>query len=92
MARSNGLDNLSYADLLTLQEKIAAAIIARNFEDAKATKDQLRAYAEKAGFKLEELSESVVPKALASLSTATPRMRRRPGRAAVVSPTGLSMP
>ncbi len=55
MARSNGLDNLSYADLLTLQEKIAAAIIARKSEDAKATKEQLRAYAEKAGFKLEEL-------------------------------------
>jgi DNA-binding protein H-NS len=55
MARANGLDNLSYADLLTLQEKIAVAIVARKSEDAKATKDQLRAYAEKAGFKLEEL-------------------------------------
>ena len=55
MARANGLDNMSYADLLTLQEKVAAAIIARKAEDAKATKDQLRAYAEKAGFKLEEL-------------------------------------
>jgi DNA-binding protein H-NS len=55
MARANGLDNLSYADLLTLQEKIAAAIVARKSEDAKATKDQLRAYTEKAGFKLEEL-------------------------------------
>jgi DNA-binding protein H-NS len=55
MARANGIDNLSYADLLTLQEKIAVAIVARKSEDAKATKDQLRAYAEKAGFKLEEL-------------------------------------
>lgn len=55
MARANGLDNMSYADLLTLQEKVAAAIIARKAEDAKATKDQLRAYAEKAGFRLEEL-------------------------------------
>jgi DNA-binding protein H-NS len=55
MARANGLDKLSYAELLTLQEKIAAAIVARKSEDAKATKDQLRAYAEKAGFKLEEL-------------------------------------
>jgi len=55
MARANGLDNMSYAELLTLQEKVAAAIVARKSEDAKATKDQLRAYAEKAGFKLEEL-------------------------------------
>ena len=55
MARANGVDNLSYAELLTLQEKIAVAIVARKAEDAKATKDQLRAYAEKAGFKLEEL-------------------------------------
>ena len=55
MARANGLDNMSYADLLTLQEKVAAAIVARKAEDAKATKDQLRAYAEKAGFRLEEL-------------------------------------
>ena len=45
----------SGADLLTLQGKVAAAIIARKAEDAKATKDQLRAYAEKAGFRLEEL-------------------------------------
>src|SRR6476620_3264898 len=55
MARANGLDNMSYADLLTLQEKVAAAIIARKAEDAKATQDQLRAYAEKAGVRLEEL-------------------------------------
>jgi DNA-binding protein H-NS len=55
MARANGLDKLSYAELLALQEKIAVAIVARKSEDAKVTRDQLRAYAEKAGFKLEEL-------------------------------------
>src|SRR4051812_46780615 len=54
MAR-NGIDNMSYAHLLELHERIVAAIAARKAEDARATKDQLRAMAEKAGFKLEEL-------------------------------------
>jgi DNA-binding protein H-NS len=55
MARTNGIDTMSYAELLALQEKIAAAIIERKSEDARVTKEQLRAMAEKAGFKLEEL-------------------------------------
>ena len=52
MARTNGIDTMSYAELLALQEKIAAAIIERKSEDARVTKEQLRAMAEKAGFKL----------------------------------------
>ena len=93
MARANGLDNMSYAELLTLQEKVAAAIVARKSEDAKATKDQLRAYAEKAGFKLEELfGGKRGSKGSPSPSTAIPRMRRRRGPAAAESRIGLSMP
>ena len=47
---------MSYADLLTLQrESRCRHHRAQGRRDAKATKDQLRAYAEKAGFRLEEL-------------------------------------
>ena len=92
MARANGLDNMSYADLLTLQEKIAAAIIARKAEDAKATKDQLRAYAEKAGFRLEELFGKRGSKGSGVAKYRNSKMPPRPGPAAAVSRIGLSTP
>ena len=52
MATINGLDKMSYAELLKLQERIEAAIAAKRIEDAK---EQLRAMAEKAGFSLNDL-------------------------------------
>ena len=55
MAGSNGLDKLSYAELLKLQERIEAAIAEKRVEDAASTKEALRAMAEKAGFDIREL-------------------------------------
>ena len=55
MGRANGLDNMSYVQLLELEKKIQAAIAERKAEDAKTTKEQLRAMAEKAGFSLNDL-------------------------------------
>jgi DNA-binding protein H-NS len=55
MAKINGLDAYSYAELLKLQERIEEAIAAKRVEDAASTKETLRAMAEKAGFNLNEL-------------------------------------
>ena len=55
MARVNGLDKMSYADLLKLQERTDAAIAQKRVDEAAATKEALRAMAEKAGFNLNEL-------------------------------------
>ena len=55
MASTNGIDKMSYAELLKLEERIEAAIAAKRLEDAAATKEQLRAMAEKAGFSLNDL-------------------------------------
>ena len=55
MATTNGLDKMSYAELLKLQERIEAAIAEKRVEDATSTKEVLRAMAEKAGFNLNEL-------------------------------------
>ena len=54
MAATNGLDKMSYAELLKLQERIEA-IAAKRVEDAASTKEQLHAMAEKAGFSLNDL-------------------------------------
>ena len=55
MASINGLDKMSYAELLKLEERIQAAIAAKRVEDAASTKEALRAMAEKAGFSLIDL-------------------------------------
>ena len=55
MASINGLDKMSYAELLRLEERIQAAIAAKRVEDAASTKEALRAMAEKAGFSLNDL-------------------------------------
>jgi DNA-binding protein H-NS len=62
MATINGLDKLSYAELLKLQGRIEAAITEKRVEDAAATKEQLRAMAEKAGFSLNDLFGKRGPK------------------------------
>ncbi|HEY8248203.1 MAG TPA: H-NS histone family protein, partial [Hyphomicrobium sp.] len=55
MAKINGLEKMSYVQLLDLQKKVEAVIAAKRTEDALATKEQLRAIAEKAGFDIKEL-------------------------------------
>lgn len=55
MARIEGLDTYTYAELLKLQERIEEAITAKRAENVQATKEQLRAMAEKAGFDIKEL-------------------------------------
>ena len=55
MATINGLDKMSCAELLKLQERIEAAIAEKRVEDAASTKEALRAMAEKAGFDIKDL-------------------------------------
>jgi DNA-binding protein H-NS len=55
MASINGLDKMSYAELLKLQERIDAAIGVKRSEEVAATKEALRALAEKSGFDITEL-------------------------------------
>ena len=55
MATINGLDKMSYAELLKLQERIEVAIAEKRSADAQTTKEQLRQMAEKAGFSLSDL-------------------------------------
>ena len=55
MAKINGLEKMSYAELLKLQERVEAAISTKRVADSASTKEQLRAMAEKAGFSLNEL-------------------------------------
>ena len=55
MATINGLDKMSYAELLKLQERIEVAIAEKRSADAHTTKEQLRQMAEKAGFNINEL-------------------------------------
>jgi DNA-binding protein H-NS len=56
------IDNLSYSDLLKLEERLKSTIAARKTEDAKVTKEELRAVAVKAGFDLEDLFGKRGPK------------------------------
>ena len=94
MATINGLDKMSYAELLKLQERIEAAIAEKRVEDAAATKEQLRAMAEKAGFSLNDLfgKRGGRRRALAKPNIAIRRTLRRPGPGAVASLTGWWMP
>jgi DNA-binding protein H-NS len=55
MAGPNGLDKLSYAQLISLQKRVEEAIAAKRTEDAASTKEALRAMAEKAGFDIRDL-------------------------------------
>jgi DNA-binding protein H-NS len=49
------LNGLSYAELLKLQARLETAIAEKRAAEASATKDQLRAMAEQAGFSVEDL-------------------------------------
>jgi DNA-binding protein H-NS len=55
MAKINGVDKMSYAELIALQKRVEEAISERRAADAQQTKEQLRQMAEKAGFDIREL-------------------------------------
>jgi DNA-binding protein H-NS len=55
MAGPNGLDKLSYMQLISLQKRVEEAIAAKRTEDVASTKEALRAMAEKAGFDIRDL-------------------------------------
>ena len=55
MAKINGIEKLSYVQLIALQKRVEEAISEKRAADAQATKDQLRQMAEKAGFDIKEL-------------------------------------
>jgi DNA-binding protein H-NS len=55
MARANGLDKLSVAQLIDLQKRIEVAIVERKGEEARDVKEKMQALAEKSGFSLAEL-------------------------------------
>ena len=55
MAKINGIEKLSYVELINLQKRVEEAISGKRSADAQATKDQLRAMAEKAGFDIKDL-------------------------------------
>jgi DNA-binding protein H-NS len=52
---TNNFDKMSYAELVKFHERLQQAIADKRIEHAAATKEQLRAMAEKAGFDLNEL-------------------------------------
>ena len=55
MAKINGIEKLSYVELINLQKRIEEAIGEKRAADAQTTKEQLRQMAEKAGFDIKEL-------------------------------------
>ena len=55
MAKINGLDKYSYAELLDLQKKVAAALQDRKAADAKDVRLKMQALAEESGFSVAEL-------------------------------------
>ena len=55
MAKINGLDKFSYAELLDLQKKVAAALSERKAADAREIRQKMQALAEESGFSVAEL-------------------------------------
>ena len=55
MAKINGIEKLSYVELINLQKRVEEAIAEKRAENAQSTKEQLRMMAEKAGFDIKEL-------------------------------------
>ena len=55
MAKINGLEKLSYVELLDLQKQVEALIVERRAAEARAVKEQIQELAAKAGFSAGEL-------------------------------------
>ena len=55
MAKINGLDNLSYAELLDLQARVETALVERKAAETRELRQKLEAVAAKSGFSVTEL-------------------------------------
>jgi DNA-binding protein H-NS len=55
MAKINGLEKLSYADLIDLQKRVEAAIVDRKAAEARDIRQKLEALATQSGFSVGEL-------------------------------------
>jgi DNA-binding protein H-NS len=55
MARVNGLEKLSYAELLDLKNRVEAALVERKAAEAREVKAKMQALADQSGFSLNEL-------------------------------------
>ena len=55
MAKINGLEKLSYADLIDLQKRVEAAIVDRKAAEARDIRQKLEALASQSGFSVGEL-------------------------------------
>jgi DNA-binding protein H-NS len=55
MARVNGLEKLSYAELLDLQKRVEADLVERKAAEAREVKAKMQALADQSGFSLNEL-------------------------------------
>ena len=62
MAKINGIEKLSYVELVKLQQRVGGSDCRQRAADAQATKEQLRQMAEKAGFDIRELYGKRGPK------------------------------
>jgi DNA-binding protein H-NS len=55
MARANGIDKLSYAELIELQDRVAEAIMTKRAEEAAALKAQIESTVATAGFSFADI-------------------------------------
>ena len=93
MAKINGIEKLSYVELINLQKRIEEAIAEKRAADAQTTKEQLRQMAEKAGFDIKDLfGRRGSPKGTGAPNIAIRKTARRRGQVAAASRTGWSMP
>jgi DNA-binding protein H-NS len=67
MARIN-LNNISYAELLALQERVEVALIERKAAEAQEVKEKLEALAEKSGFSLSDFVDGRKPRAKSTVA------------------------
>ena len=93
MAKTNGVDKLSLAQLLDLEKRIELAIAARKAADAVDVKEKMQRWPKSLVLAWQSYSaaSAAANGAPSPLSTATPRMRPRPGPAVAANPIGLSM-
>ncbi len=63
MAKMNGLDKMSYAELRELRDRVDEAMIAAQAAEKKALREELEALANRRGLSLEEVLGTVRPAA-----------------------------
>ena len=93
MAKINGIEKLSYVELINLQKRIEEAIAEKRAADAQTTKEQLRQMARGPASISRNCSASADhQEARASPNIAIRRTVRKLGRVAGASQTGSWMP